>query len=74
VFEFRDLLRHGLSGEGLQILAVGILTSAVSGYLAIDLLLRCLRTRISYVFVWCRLGLGLLLLGLLAAGVLAPLG
>lgn len=73
VFELRDLLRHGLSGEGLQVLAVGILTSAVSGYLAIDLLLRYLRTRTTYVFVWYRLGLGLLLLILLAAGVLAPL-
>ncbi len=73
VFEFRDLLRHGLSGEGLQVLGTGILTSALSGYLAIDLLLRYLRTRTTYVFVWYRVAVGLLLLGLLAARVLDPL-
>ncbi len=73
VFEFRDLLRHGLSGEGLEVLAAGVLTSALSGYLAIDLLLRYLRTRTTYAFVWYRVGLGLLLLALLAAGALDPL-
>ena len=58
----------------MSALIIGILTSAVSGYLAIDLLLRYLRTRTTHVFVWYRIGLGLLLLGLLAGGVLGPLG
>lgn len=74
LFELRDLLRHGLSGAGMPALIIGILTSAVSGYLAIDLLLRYLRTRTTHVFVWYRIGLGLLLLGLLAGGVLGPMG
>jgi undecaprenyl-diphosphatase len=74
VFELRDLLGHGLSDAGLSSLLVGSLTAAVSGYLAIDLLLRYLRTRTTYVFVWYRIGLGVLLLTLLAAGVLQPLG
>lgn len=74
LFELRDLLSHGLSGAGMPALVIGILTSAVSGYLAIDLLLRYLRTRTTHIFVWYRIGLGLLLLGLLAGGVLAPLG
>jgi undecaprenyl-diphosphatase len=74
VFELRDLLRHGAAGTGLAPLAVATVTSAVSGYLAIDLLLRYLRRNTTYVFVWYRIGLGLLLLGLLAAGVLRPLG
>ena len=74
LFELRDLLRHGLSGAGMPALVVGNLASAVSGYLAIDLLLRYLRTRTTHIFVWYRIGLGLLLLGLLAGGVLAPLG
>ncbi len=74
LFELRDLLRHGLSGAGMPALVIGILTSAVSGYLAIDLLLRYLRTRTTHVFVWYRIGLGLLLLGLLAGGVLGPMG
>jgi undecaprenyl-diphosphatase len=74
LFELRDLLRHGLSGAGMPALVIGILTSAVSGYLAIDLLLRYLRTRTTHIFVWYRIGLGLLLLGLLAGGVLGPMG
>ena len=74
LFELRDLLKHGLGSAGLTSLMVGILTSALSGYLAIDLLLRYLRSRTTYVFVWYRIGLGLLLLGLLTAGVLQPLG
>jgi undecaprenyl-diphosphatase len=74
VFEFRDLLKHGLGGEGLSTLMIGIVISALSGYLAIDLLLRYLRTRTTHVFVWYRIGLGLLLLALLAGGVLQPVG
>lgn len=74
LFELRDLLRHGVGGAGMSTLVIGILTSAVSGYLAIDLLLRYLRTRTTHVFVWYRIGLGLLLLGLLAGGVLGPMG
>jgi len=74
LFELQDLLKHGLGSAGLTSLMIGILTSALSGYLAIDLLLRYLRTRTTYVFVWYRIGLGLLLLGLLTAGVLQPLG
>ena len=74
LFELRDLLRHGLSEAGMPALIVGNLASAVSGYLAIDLLLRYLRSRTTHVFVWYRIGLGLLLLGLLAGGVLGPMG
>jgi undecaprenyl pyrophosphate phosphatase UppP len=36
--------------------------------------LRYLRTRTMHVFVWYRIGLGVLLLALLAAGVLQPMG
>lgn len=74
VFELRELLKHGLSDAGLSALVVGTLASVVSGYLAIDLLLRYLRRNTMYVFIWYRVGLGLLLLTLLGAGVLKPLG
>jgi undecaprenyl-diphosphatase len=37
-------------------------------------LLRYLRRNTTYLFVWYRIGLGLLLLLLLAAGILKPLG
>ena len=74
LFELRELLKHGAGGAGLPALAAATLTSAVSGYLAIDLLLRYLRRNTTYLFVWYRIGLGLLLLLLLAAGILKPLG
>jgi len=74
LFELRDLLKHGAGGVGLPALAAATLTSAVSGYLAIDLLLRYLRRNTTYLFVWYRIGLGLLLLLLLATGILKPLG
>ena len=74
LFELRDLLKHGLASEGLSTLVIGIVASTLSGYLAIDLLLRYLRTRTMYVFVWYRIGLGLLLLALLAGGILHPMG
>ena len=74
LFELRDLLRHGLEGAGLPALGIGILASTVSGYLAIDFLLRYLRTRTMYVFVWYRIALGLFLLALLARGAVHPLG
>jgi len=74
VFELRELLQHGASGAGLSTLAVGTVTSALSGYLAIDLLLRYLRRNTTYVFVWYRIGLGVLLLALLSVGILKPLG
>jgi undecaprenyl-diphosphatase len=74
VFELKDLLKHGLGDGGLSALVVGTMTSAVSGYLAIDLLLRYLRRNSMYVFVWYRIALGVLLLALLGLGVLIPLG
>ena len=74
LFELRDLVKHGLEGAELSGLIIGVVTSAVSGYLAIDLLLRYLRSRTTYVFVCYRIGLGLLLLVLLTLGILQPLG
>ena len=74
VFELRELLKHGVSDAGLSSLIVGTLAALVSGYLAIDLLLKYLRRNTMYVFIWYRIALGLLLLALLGAGVLKPLG
>ncbi len=49
---------------------VAAATSAVSGSLAIDLPLRYVRRNTTYIFVRYRIGLGLLLPTLLAAGIL----
>jgi undecaprenyl-diphosphatase len=74
VFELRELFKPGAGEAGLAALVVATVTSAVSGYLAIDLLLRYLRRNTTFVFVWYRIGLGVLLLVLLVAGLLRPLG
>lgn len=73
LFEFPELVRHGLGGGGLLSLGVATVVSAASGYLAIAFLLRYLRTHTTHLFVWYRLALGGLLLALLASGRLSPL-
>ncbi len=72
LFQLWELLAHGVDGAGMLSIAVGSVTSAASGYLAIDLLLKYLRRNTTLVFVWYRIVLGLLLLGGLWAGILQP--
>jgi undecaprenyl-diphosphatase len=73
LFELRELIQGGLGGgAGLLHLLVATTVSALTGYLAIDFLLRYLRTHTTYLFVWYRIGLGLLLLALLLTGKVAP--
>lgn len=72
VFQLWELIEHGLTEDGMWALFVGIVTSAVSGYLAIDLLLKYLRRNTTFVFVWYRIALGVLLLVGLWMGVLQP--
>jgi undecaprenyl-diphosphatase len=63
----RDGLPPGVAGP----IVVGTLASAVSGYLAIAWLLRLVRTHSYLPFVVYRIVVGLLVLGLIAAGVRA---
>lgn len=71
VYELRELVRAGLGWAGLVPLIVAAAISALTGYLAIDFLLRYLRTHTTYLFIWYRIGLGLLLLTLLLTGKVA---
>ena len=65
-----DIARGEASGSNdLAIYAVGLITAAIVGYAAIAFLLRYLRTNTLYVFVAYRIALGVLVLGLVAAGV-----
>lgn len=73
LFELRHLLKDGLGDGGVLALIVASAVSAVTGYFSIALLLRYLRTRTTYVFIWYRLALGAILLILLATGSLAHL-
>jgi undecaprenyl-diphosphatase len=58
-FELVHLLRSGMEGDGLAILGVGILTSAVVGLCAISFLLHFLQRNSTDVFVWYRVAAGL---------------
>jgi undecaprenyl-diphosphatase len=74
VFELKHLLESDAQTRPSTVmLAVGTLVAFVSGWAAIAWLLRYLRTRSTMVFVVYRVALGLVLIGLLQAGVLKPL-
>ena len=72
LFELKHLLEATEKPPALT-LWVGSLVAFLSGMAAIAWLLRLLRTRTTLVFVVYRVVLGVLLLGLLGAGVLRPL-
>jgi undecaprenyl-diphosphatase len=71
LFELRELIHSGLGAAGLWHLLVATTISALTGYLAIDFLLRFLKTHSTYLFVWYRIALGGLLLALLLTGRVA---
>ena len=71
LYELRPLMAElELVSGGLGVLVVGLVTSAISGYLAIGFLLAFLRTRSTMVFVIYRVVLGVLVLGLAWRGVI----
>jgi undecaprenyl-diphosphatase len=73
IYEMKDVLAAA-QDTGLGPLIVGVLVSLLAGVAAIHFLLRFLQTRTTLVFVVYRVALGALLLGLLAGGVLLPMG
>lgn len=62
LWTFRHLMKSPPAGEQLQVMAAGVLTSGIVGYLSIAFLLRYLRTHSVNLFLWYRLALGLLVL------------
>lgn len=69
-----ELFKLGFGGEGFLSLVVGTIASFVVGYAAIAGLIAFLKKRSVMVFVGYRIALGLLLLGMLGAGVMEHLG
>ncbi|MGD0339711.1 MAG: undecaprenyl-diphosphatase UppP [Bacteroidota bacterium] len=62
-------IRHELTGSlGIELI-IATLVAAVSGYLAIEFLLRYLRTHTTFVFVWYRIALAILILIVLQFGI-----
>jgi undecaprenyl-diphosphatase len=57
VLKFPDMLAGGLGGEAAGLFAVGILTSAVVGYLAVKYFIRFLASHSLDLFAWYRIAL-----------------
>lgn len=66
--ELLSLRKAGLHAQGWALLALGLAAGSASAYLALWGLLRYLREHTSWVFVWYRIALGILLLWGAAAG------
>ena len=54
-----DMTAGGTNHVDFSMLVVGIITSAIVGYLAIAFLLRYLATNTTYAFIYYRIGLGI---------------
>ena len=59
------LFRHGLSGGDALPWLAGVVVSGVMGYLAIAFMLRYLATHSTFLFIYYRIALGILILGLI---------
>lgn len=64
-----DLLTDGAGGVGTAQLVCGVIASAISGFLAIGVLLRFLQTSNTLVFTVYRLAAGAIVLLVLASGI-----
>ena len=53
-------------------LIVATLVSGISGYLAIDFLLKFLKKHTTYAFIFYRIALGVLILTLLYSNIIKP--
>jgi undecaprenyl-diphosphatase len=69
--ELKSLFDNGFGDVGGLPLIVAILSSALFSYLAIAGLLRYLKTRNTWVFVWYRLGFGIVILLGIALGLVS---
>ncbi len=69
VYEFYKIYPH-LTSDGTISLIVATVFSFISGILAIEFLLRFLRTHSTYVFIWYRIALGIILLILMSFNII----
>lgn len=61
-----------LNGEEIISLAVATVVSGISGYLAIDFLLKFLRKNSTFLFIYYRIALGIVILSLIYFKVIQP--
>ncbi len=65
---FKELWETGIARAELGPLIAGLISSAIFSYLAIAWLIKFLQNRSTWVFVWYRLGFGIIILISLAKG------
>ncbi|MCX8009695.1 MAG: undecaprenyl-diphosphatase UppP [Ignavibacteria bacterium] len=70
LFEFYEALDYNFTSMEYFYLVTSIVFSFISGYLAIEFLLRYLRKNSTFVFIYYRIFLGLLILILLSTNIL----
>ncbi|MHB8771418.1 MAG: undecaprenyl-diphosphatase UppP [Syntrophales bacterium] len=68
ILELYEATRLGIDSLGAVNYVVATVVSGISGYCAIDFLLKYLRKNTTFLFVYYRIALGALILGLLATG------
>lgn len=66
--ELADVIKTGVGDAGFLPLIAGLISSAVFSYLAIAWLLEFLKRRSTWLFVWYRLGFGVVILVAVALG------
>ena len=70
VISLKDLLEVGVDNSQILTLVASVISSGVFSYLAIAWLVKFLKTRSTWIFVWYRLIFGIAILVGLSAGVL----
>lgn len=70
VVGLKDLIDVGFEGTSIVALIAGFITATISSYLAIAWLLNFLKKHSTWVFVWYRLGFGVIILGSIWMGLI----
>ena len=72
LLELYGAVKAGIDSTGAVNYAVATVVSGISGYWAIDFLLKYLRNNTTFLFVYYRIALGVLILGLLFTDRIVP--
>lgn len=60
--ELKDILSNNFTNQEIIVLAIGVISSTIFSYLAIAWLINYLKKKDTWIFVWYRLGFGVVIL------------
>jgi undecaprenyl-diphosphatase len=72
LLQLYEAWKMGIDSTGAVNYAIATIVSGISGYFAIDFLLTYLRKNTTFVFIYYRIALGVLIFGLLYTGKIVP--